>query len=80
MKQVVSHIYHPYYNYLVIYLKNLKITYKIYKKGSDTWIMTDDKNNIILLTLQIISLLVNTSNPNIHINQVLFAIFLIFDK
>ncbi|PRP88469.1 hypothetical protein PROFUN_03186 [Planoprotostelium fungivorum] len=37
--------------------------------SSDAWILTDDKTNILLLTLKTISLLVCGDNPNTHTNQ-----------
>ena len=37
--------------------------------SSDMWILTDDKRDIVLLTLDIISQLVSGNNPSTHMNQ-----------
>jgi hypothetical protein len=37
--------------------------------SSDMWIMTDDKRDIVVLTLEIVSQLVSGNNPSTHTNQ-----------
>lgn len=39
---------------------------------SDMWILTDDKVEILALTLEVLTVLISGNNPNTYANQVHF--------